>query len=102
MLAYHLTPEAQKDILEIRRYTTEQWGKPQSQKYLSELRQTIRLLAENPNLGKQRSDVSSGVSSFPHASHVIYYIVHRQQLIVFGVLHKRMVPDQHLADRPII
>jgi len=102
MLAYHVTQDAKRDILEIRRYTTEQWGKSQSQKYLSELRQTIRLLAENPNLGKQRSDVGSGVSSFPHASHVIYYIVQGEQLVVFGVLHKRMVPDLHLPDRPII
>lgn len=101
MLAYHVTQDAKRDILEIRRYTTEQWGKSQSQKYLSELRQTIRLLAENPNLGKHRSDVGSGVSSFPHASHVIYYIVHEQQLVVFGVLHKRMVPITHLADRSI-
>ncbi len=40
--------------------------------------------------------------SFPHASHVIYYVVHEQQLVVFGVLHKRMVPVKHLIERETI
>ncbi len=99
MLIYRLTPDAQTDLIEIRRFTVKQWGTEQSQKYLLELRQTIRLLAETPSLGKSRPDVGSNVLSFPHASHVIYYVVHEQQLIVFGVLHKRMVPSNHLAER---
>ena len=99
MLTYRLTPDAQTDLIEIRRFTVKQWGTAQSQKYLLELRQTIRLLAETPTLGKPRPDVGSNVLSFPHVSHAIYYVVHEQQLIVFGVLHKRMVPLNHLAER---
>jgi toxin ParE1/3/4 len=102
MLIYRLTPDAQTDLIEIRRFAVKQWGTAQSQKYLLELRQTIRLLAETPSLGKSRPDVRSSVLSFPHASHVIYYVVHEQQLIVFGVLHKRMVPLNHLAEREVI
>jgi len=102
MLIYRLTPDAQTDLIEIRRFTVKQWGTAQSQKYLLELRQTLRLLAETPSLGKSRPDVGSNVLSFPHVSHVIYYVVHEQQLIVFGVLHKRMVPLNHLAEREVI
>lgn len=102
MLIYRLTPDAKTDLIEIRRFTVKQWGTAQSQKYLLELRQTIRLLAETPSLGKSRPDVGSSVLSFPHVSHVIYYVVHEQQLIVFGVLHKRMVPLNHLAEREVI
>jgi len=102
MLIYRLTPDAQTDLIEIRRFTVKQWGTAQSQKYLLELRQTMRLLAETPSLGKSRPDVGSNVLSFPHVSHVIYYVVHEQQLIVFGVLHKRMVPLNHLAEREVI
>lgn len=99
---YRLTPDAQSELIEIRRFTLKQWGSAQSQKYLAGLRQTIRLLVETPALGKPRPDVGSGVLSFPHVSHVIYYLVHEQQLIVFGVLHKRMLPLNHLAEREII
>ncbi len=42
MTAYRLTQNAQSDLIEIRRTTLRQWGVAQSQKYLSQLRQTIR------------------------------------------------------------
>ncbi len=99
---YRLTPDAQSDLIEIRRFTLKQWGPEQTQKYLSELRQIICLLAETPSLGKLRSDIGLDVLSFPYVSHVIYYVVHEHQLIVFGVLHKRMVPVNHLAEREMI
>jgi toxin ParE1/3/4 len=99
---YRLTPDAQSDLIEIRRYTVQQWGPAQSQKYLSDLRKTIRLLAETPSLGKSRPEVETDVLSFPHVSHVIYYMVHEQQLVIFGVLHKRMVPFNHLVEREVI
>lgn len=102
MVNFRLTPDAQSDLIDIRRFTVEQWGKAQSQKYLSELRKTIRLLAETPFLGKSRLDVGEGILSFPHVSHVIYYMVHKRQLVVFGILHKRMVPMNHLDERKVI
>ncbi len=100
--AYRLTPDAQADLIEIRRYTLNQWGKDQSHKYLSELRQTIKLLSDTPTIGKQRHEVGADVFSFPYASHVIYYTLYKQQVVVFGVLHKNMIPLTHLDDRGTI
>ncbi len=85
---YCLTPDAQSDLIEIRRYTLKKWGDAQSKKYLSGLRQTIRLLTESPTLGKHMPEVASGVFCFLHVSHIIYYVMHAHQLVVFGVLHK--------------
>lgn len=102
MSNYRLTPDAQSDLIDIRRFTVKQWGEAQSQKYLSELRRTLRLLATTPSLGKARPDIGEDVLSFPHVSHVVYYTVHERQLIVFGVLHKRMVPVNHLDGREVM
>ncbi|MDC9591535.1 type II toxin-antitoxin system RelE/ParE family toxin [Xenorhabdus sp. XENO-10] len=88
--------------MEIRRFTVKQWDEAQSKKYLSELQQTFHLLAVTPSLGRLRQDVGAGVLSFPHVSHVIYYINHEKQLVVFGILHKRMVPANHLDGREVI
>lgn len=101
MSNYRLTPDAQSDLIEIRRYTLQQWGSAQSQKYLSELRETIRLIAETPSLGMSRPEVGSNVQSFPYVSHVIYYAMHMKQMVVFAVLHKCMVPANHLVEREI-
>lgn len=99
MPGFRLTPDAQSDLIEIRLFTLQQWGPAQSRKYVSELRKTICLLAERPSLGKSRPEAGANVLSFPHVSQVIYYVMHKQQLMVFGVLHKRMVPANHLIER---
>ena len=97
--SYRLTPEAQADLNEIRRYTLQEWGNAQARKYITGLRKTMNLLAEAPSLGKLRPEVGINVLSFPHVSHVVYYIVHEQQVVIFGVLHKTMVPLKHLMER---
>ncbi|OCQ54105.1 Toxin ParE1 [Photorhabdus australis subsp. thailandensis] len=56
ILNYRLTPDAQADLIEIRRFTVQKWGKMQSEKYLSELQQTFRLLAVTPALGRGWTD----------------------------------------------
>ena len=96
---YRLTPDAQSDLHEIRRFTLAQWGSRQSEKYLAELRQVIRLLSESPGMGKQRPDIGKDALGFSHSSHVIYYQLHREQVVVFAVLHKSMVPLSHLETR---
>ena len=101
-LSYKLTIAAQTDLIEIRHYTLFQWGSTQSKKYLSELHQTITLLSESPLIGKQRPEVGEGVFSFPHKSHVIYYILSSQQLIIFAVIHKNMIPTNHLENRDLL
>ena len=101
MAHFRLTPDAQSDLIEIRRYTQQQWDNTQSKKYLSELRQTLHLLAETPSIGKSKPDIGIDILSFPHVSHIIYYVIHEQELVVFSVLHKRMVPLNHLMDREI-
>jgi len=99
MLSYRLTPEAQADLIHIRRYTLQQWGLTQSHKYIAGMRTTIQQLTESPLLGKRRDDIANDVLSFQYESHVIYYTLNANQLVVIGLLHKRMVPSRHLSDR---
>lgn len=99
MTGYRLTLDAKSDLVQIRTYTLKQWGKAQSQKYFAQLRKTIRMLSDNHAMGKRQQDVGLNVLSFPYSSHVIYYVVSRQQLVVFAVLHKRMVPLNHIGER---
>jgi toxin ParE1/3/4 len=85
MPGYRLSSGAQLDLIEIRQFTIQQWGISQSKKYLSELRKIIHLLADTPSLGKPRPDAREEMLSFLHANHVIYYVIHERQLVIFGV-----------------
>ncbi len=101
MTRFRLSSDAQTDLINIRHYTLKNWGSEQSEKYLTELQQTIELLAASPKMGKKRADISTEDLSFPYASHVIYYALQSDCLLVFAVLHKSMVPNNHLDGRHV-
>ncbi|SRR5690554_1820816 len=96
---FRLTRDAQQDLKAIRRYTVDTRRQEQSRKYLQGVRDTIELLAEFPGQGLVRQDVDDGVFSFPYGSHMLYYRLEKKQLVVFAVLHQRMVPGGHLKGR---
>jgi len=56
MPGLRLTPDAQADLVAIRRFTLARWGEDQSRKYLAALRQAMRLLPETPALSRNRPD----------------------------------------------
>lgn len=97
--SFRLTRDAQQDLKAIRRYTVTTWGQEQSRKYLQGLRDTIELLVEFPGQRLARQDVDDGVFSFPYGSHMLYYRLEKNQLVVFAVLHQRMTPAGHLKGR---
>ncbi|WP_339666911.1 hypothetical protein [uncultured Pseudomonas sp.] len=37
--------------------------------------------------------------SFTYGSHMLYYRLEKEQLVVLAVLHQRMVPEEHLKGR---
>lgn len=96
---YQLTQDAKKDLIDIRRYTLSQWGEVQSQLYLSALKQALQRLAEFPAIGKHRPEIAQTVYSFVYVSHIIYYTLQDQKLVVFAVIHQSRAPLVHLESR---
>jgi toxin ParE1/3/4 len=91
------TDEAKQDLLDIRQYTQTKWGNPQAKTYLHELRNTLKRLQEQPLMGTDRSsDLGTGIQSFPYASHMIYYRIQKNNVVVLAMLHQTMVPGLHL------
>ena len=99
MLSYKFTQDARKDLFNIRKYTLKTWGGEQSTKYLQELNKTLQLISDSPSIGIKRTEISLTTFSIPYASHIIYYTLENNFLIVFAVLHKNMVPEKHIVNR---
>ncbi len=95
MRRLEVSAKAKTEILEIRFYTFDKWGQKQSDKYLSELQNTIELLRESPLIGMHRVDLSNEIHSFPYLSHIIYYQFNDQTLFLMAVLHKNRLPKNH-------
>lgn len=72
---YRITPKALSDLKNIGRYTKEKWGKPQRNRYLTDLDKRFIWLAKHLHLGKHRPDIAEGYYCFPQGSHLIFYMI---------------------------
>lgn len=90
MPRYRITPRARDDLKNIGRYTERQWGKSQRDAYLRDFEIRFRWLAENPRLGKHRSDVTEGYYSYPQGQHVVFYLIGQSSIEIIGIPHKEM------------
>lgn len=91
-----LTDEAVTHINNIRDYTRNRWGKQQVKQYLGSLRLSLNQLAENPLMGTLRFN-DEGIYSFPTASHMVYYTIRKDEMVVLAILHQSMTPELHLG-----
>ena len=99
MRILEVSKQSQLELIEIRRYTTTTWGALQSDKYLSDLYNSMNLLKENPFLGFNKTELSRDIYSFPHMSHLIFYKFDIERLYIMAVLHKNMLPKEQLQGR---
>ena len=95
MAHYLLSESAQQDIISIRNYTMERWGKEQTSKYLGLLEQRLEWLANNPALGKERDEVEKGYISFPEGRHIIFYRIAESGVEVMSIIHQSEDIDAH-------
>lgn len=94
MLHYKFTPLALADLVEIREYTVGQWGALKANSYIEQIESTIKLLCEFPQLGKLNTDLDSKYQSYPFESHIIFYVVEKNTLVIHAILHQRMLPTR--------
>jgi toxin ParE1/3/4 len=90
MSHFRITPRAREDLKNIGRYTERCWGKAQRNNYLKSLEKRFAWLADNPRLGKHRSDIQDGYYSFPQGEHVVFYLISQDGIDIIGIPHKEM------------
>ena len=99
MSRYRVTPRALKDLDAIADHTLKTWGVRRTERYLSELEERFQWLADHPFAGRDRSEIREGFRSYPHGSHVIFYIVEADLVAIIGVPHGAMDIEAYF-DRP--
>lgn len=97
MPPFLLTAAARKDVIDIGRFTAEKWGKRQRDKYLKQLDDTFRLLARQPETGRDAEDIKPGYKKFSQGSHIVFYRPGTDaRIVVIRILHNSMDVDRHL------
>ena len=74
-MGYRLTQKAEEDIIRIYREGVILFGANQAERYHFELEALFQLLADNPKLARERTEISPPVRVHPHKAHLIVYLV---------------------------
>jgi toxin ParE1/3/4 len=85
-----LAPDARRDFREILRLTRKQWGEVQRDRYAGKLTGSLERLAQFPDLGERRDDLSLGLRALPLGQHTIFYEVDDHMIRVLRILHVKM------------
>ena len=72
-MTIRLSPLAQRDLDDIRRYTIETWGRSQWLKYYRGLVRAFEGIASVPDGGRDRSLFAPGLRSVNYGRHVIFF-----------------------------
>jgi len=89
-VGYSLRQQAQDDLESIWVYSNQEWGAEQADKYIRSLLSRFTWLSENPQLGKQRTDIKSRYYCFPEGMHLIFYKITRDGIDIIGIPHQSM------------
>lgn len=96
MPKYVLSPQAQKSLKQISKYTVENFGERQKKKYMKILRDRMRMAAKNPAEGRDRSEIKKGYYSLRAEKHNIYYRIRDTHIDIIDILHQSMEPTLHI------
>lgn len=84
---YELSQDADDDLVRIYDYTSEQFGNEQAIKYLTGLEDIFQNLCKNPLSGRNRNEIAEGIRSISFVSHVVFYKLKEEKLLIVRVLH---------------
>ena len=98
MPKYILTIQAKNRLKEIREFSTKEFGKVRTKQYLKSLKDRMNFLANDPQKGKKREDITSqwDCYSYFEGSHTIYFEPYSDHIVIIDILHQSMEPSKHL------
>ena len=91
-----ISERAEADLREIWRYSFDNWGEAQADRYLDELDAGLRNCGIKPEAGKQRDAVRAGYWSSLVRKHVVFYTFTDKEVLIQRVLHCSMDPIRHV------
>jgi len=93
-----LSPRAEQDMREIWHYSVETWSERQAQTYSDALFDIMEDLAKAPERGQSAQDIAEGLRRQRCQSHVIFYRLVSDGVLIVRVLHQNMDFATHLAN----
>lgn len=92
-----ISVKAKSDIKSIAKYTIKEFGENQSLKYAFGLKEILKELVNNPELGKRYVAVKNQMLlRYRYKSHVVFYYIDHKGIFIVRVLGGKMDFPNHL------
>jgi toxin ParE1/3/4 len=99
MAKVFLRQEAIDDLNDIWDYTFEQWSENQADKNYATLKFACEKIGENPNIGKEYTEIRKNLLGLKSGKHIIFYhLISEVEIEVIRILHERMDLKNRLTD----
>jgi toxin ParE1/3/4 len=96
MAEFRLSPAAERDLEGIWKYTRDEWGLQQAERYVDMLTTTCQALAQSPMSAPACEHIRKGYRRRGVGRHMIYFRITTYGIAVIRVLHERMDAPRHL------
>lgn len=87
MNRYRLSQQAEKDLEDIWVYLGQQ-DEIGADRQVAQLLNRFPMLAQFPNMGRQRNELLTGLRSFPVKPYIIFYIILLERVEIVRILHQ--------------
>ena len=89
--------QASHDIDEIYLYGLINFGEEQVDLYVSKMKNFLEMMRSNPEIGRLDTRVNPAIRRFDFESHVIFYDISDNDIIIVRILHGSMDFVNHLS-----
>lgn len=90
MTLYTIAPRARRDLQEAWFYSLNRWGRRRADTYIRDLTTVVERLAANPSMGQACDEIRTGYRKHPAGSHMLFYVIHDETIVVVRALHQQM------------
>ncbi len=88
-MGYRLTAAADTDLWHIATESAQAFGSSQALAYGQGLRRSLELLAKNPRMARERTEIAPPMHVHPYGSHLIFYYIDGADIVVVRIRHGR-------------
>jgi toxin ParE1/3/4 len=94
-MTFQYSPLAESDLDDISAWSLKQFGADQTEAYLLGIEQACVEIARNPLRARLHQGRKPGVRRVEHRSHVIFYELTDDGILIGRILHKNMLAKKH-------
>lgn len=95
---WFIRPAAEADLSSIWRHGAAVWGVEQAERYVNGLFAVFDLLAQFPEIAREREEFTPPVRIHPSGSHLVIYRLEEQGVEIIRILHAHQNLMAYLQD----